>query len=340
MAPGQRPWVIAHRGASAWLPEHTLEAYARAIADGADAIEPDLVMTRDGVLVARHENEIGGTTDVADRPEFAARRTRRQVDGEWVEGWFTEDFTLAELRTLRARERLPRLRSTAHDGRFVVPTFDEVLALAAAESPRLGRDIGVVPELKHPSHFAALGLDMVAALLRSLAASPFAQRAPLLVQCFEPATLRALRSALPRGGNVRLLQLIGAPDAAPYDTVLAGAPRPYAQWLAPAGLSELATFADALGLPAPLLQLAPGVEGQRCALVDAARSAGLAVFVYTFRPENHFLPEALRSGAGPAARHPEGSAREIRTYLSAGIAGFFTDDPAIGRAAVDGAAGT
>lgn len=317
--------VIAHRGASAWLPEHTLEAFARAIADGADAIEPDLVMSGDGALVVRHENELSDTTDVATRPAFAARRYRRQVDGEWREGWFSEDFTLAELRTLRARERLPGLRPTANDGRFALPTFEDVLALAAAESARLGRDIAVVPELKHPSHFAALGLDMVPALLRVLSTDAYARRAPMLVQCFEPETLRRLRAALPRDGRVRLLQLVGASPV-------------FASLLSPEALRGVAGYADALGLPAAMLPLAPGVEGQRSALVDAARSAGLAVYLYTFRPENHFLPEALRSGDGPAARHPAGSVREIRTYLPTGIAGFFTDDPAIGREAVDGMA--
>ncbi|KFN51879.1 hypothetical protein N790_13620 [Arenimonas malthae CC-JY-1] len=328
--------VIAHRGASAWLPEHTLAAYARAIADGADAVEPDLVMTRDGVLVARHENEISGTTDVATRPEFADRKARRQVDGEWVEGWFTEDFSLAELKTLRARERLPQLRSTANDGRFEVPTFDEILALVAAESEQRGRVVGLVPEIKHPTYFAARGLAMEQPLLGALAAHAYTRRAPVLIQSFETANLRALRAAVPRGGNIRLLQLVGAPDAAPYDTVAAGKPVPYAQLVSPDGLRDVADYADALGPPYAMLQLQPRGDGGRSALVDAAHAAGLQVVAYTFRPENHFLEPRFRDDAGPAARNEAGSVREIRSYLAAGLDAFFTDDPALGRAAVDG----
>ena len=228
--------VIAHRGASALRPEHTLEAYALAIADGADAIEPDLVMTRDGVLVARHENEIGGTTDVAARPEFASRKTRKRIDGQWLEGWFTEDFSLAELKTLRARERLPQLRSTRWDGQFQVPTLEEIVALAARESQARGRMIGLVPEIKHPSHFAALGLAMEQPLLDALAAHPYTRRAPVLIQSFEVGNLRELREQLPRGGNIRLLQLLGAPDESPADLAAAGTPTRYADMASAAGL--------------------------------------------------------------------------------------------------------
>lgn len=328
--------VIAHRGASAWLPEHTLAAYERAIADGADAIEPDLVMTRDGVLVARHENEISATTDVADRPEFSARRTRRQVDGQWIEGWFTEDFSLAELKTLRARERLPQLRPTGNDGRFDVPTFDEIVALAAAESERRGRLLGIVPEIKHPSYFAGLGLAMEQPLLDALAAHEYTRRAPVLVQSFETANLRALRGQVPRGGNIRLLQLVGAPDEAPWDTVSGGAPVPYARMVSPEGLRDVAAYADVLGPPYPMLQLQPNGGAYRSALVDHAHAAGLEVVAYTFRPENVFIEARFGDGGEPAARNAAASLREIRAYLSAGLDGFFTDDPALGRLAVDG----
>lgn len=328
--------VIAHRGASAWLPEHTLAAYERAIADGADAIEPDLVMTRDGVLVARHENEISATTDVAERPEFSARRTRKHVDGQWIDGWFTEDFSLAELKTLRARERLPQLRPTANDGRFDVPTFDEIVALVAAESERRGRPVGIVPEIKHPSHFAALGLAMEQPLLDALAAHAYTRRAPVLVQSFETANLRALREQVPRGGNIRLLQLVGAPGEAPWDTVAAGAPQAYARMLSPDGLREVAGYADVIGPPYPMLQLQPHGDGYRSGLVDAAHAAGLQVVAYTFRPENAFIGSRFSDGGEPAARNEAASLREIRAYLSTGLDGFFTDDPAIGRQAVDG----
>ncbi|KFN46447.1 hypothetical protein N787_10480 [Arenimonas metalli CF5-1] len=328
-----RPWVIAHRGASALRPEHTLAAYALAIEHGADAIEPDLVMTRDGVLVARHENALSDSTDVASRPEFAARRTRKQVDGVWVEDWFTEDFTLAELKTLRAIERLPALRSTAWDGRFEVPTFDEIVALVAAESSRRGRDIGLVPEIKHPTYFAGLGLAMEQPLLDALAAHEYTRRAPVIIQSFETANLRWLRAKLPRGGNVRLLQLIGAPDTAPFDTVHAGAPRTYGQ-LVTEGLPGIAGYADAIGPHYRMLQIKPHADGYRSALVDAAHAQGLQVIAYTFRPENIFIEPAFRSEGEVPARDEDGSTRELRAYASAGVDAVFVDDPAAARIAV------
>lgn len=330
-----RPWLIAHRGASAHRPEHTLAAYALAIDQGADAIEPDLVMTRDGVLVARHENELSDTTDVAQRLEFAARRTRKTVDGAMSEGWFSEDFTLAELKTLRARERLPQLRSTQWDGQFEVATFAEIVELVAARSAALGRPIGLVPEIKHPSHFAALGLAMEQPLLDALAAHAYTRNAPVVIQSFETANLRALSRQLPRGGHIRLLQLMGAPDQQPYDAVLAGAPTTYAQLATPEGLGDVATYADAIGPAARMLQLQPREGGgQRSSLVDAAHAAGLQVIVYTFRPENHFLGESFRSAAGPTARNDEGAVRELQAYLSAGVDGVFADDPALARRAI------
>jgi glycerophosphoryl diester phosphodiesterase len=335
-APERKALVIAHRGASALRPEHTLEAYRKAIEDGADTIEPDLVATRDGVLVARHENEISGTTDVAARPEFASRRTAKMVDGERVEGWFTEDFSLAELKTLRARERLPQLRSTAWDGQFTIPTLTEIIDLVAAESARRGRIIGLAPELKHPTHFATLGLAMEPPLLETLRAHPYTRSAPVLIQSFETANLRTLRAAIGRGGNLRLLQLLGAPDEHPYDTVAAGAPRTYADMADTAGLAEIAQYADAIGPHWGALAPQTGSDGRaRSRLVDDAQAAGLQVVAYTYRPENHFLDEYAGPG-GPAARHEAGSVRQIRAHLALGIDAFFTDDPALGRRAVDG----
>lgn len=329
--------VIGHRGASALRPEHTLEAYRKAIEDGADLIEPDLVSTHDGVLVARHENEISGTTDVASRPEFAVRRTTRTIDGERVTGWFTEDFTLAELKTLRARERLPDLRSKAWDDRFEIPTLTEILDLAAAESAARGRMIGLAPELKHPTHFASLGLAMETRLLDALRAHPHTRTAPVVIQSFETANLRALRERVPRGANITLLQLYGDPDEKPYDTVAAGTPRTYASLATPEALREVATYADAIG--PHYLALAPrkAEDGTpRSALVEAAHAAGLKVIVYTFRPENHFLPGDYRGEGSAATRHDAGSIRQIRDAIALGIDGFFIDDPALGRRAVDG----
>lgn len=332
-AAAPRPWLIAHRGASALRPEHTLAAYALAIEQGADAIEPDLVMTRDRVLVARHENALSDSTDVAARPEFAGRRARKQVDGAWVEDWFTEDFSLAELKTLRARERLPELRSTAWDGQFEVPTLEEIIALVARESARRGRDIGLVPEIKHPTYFAGIGLAMEQPLLDALAAHDYTRRAPVVIQSFETANLRALRAKLPRGGNVRLLQLIGAPDAAPFDTVHAGAPRTYRQLLAD-GLRDIASYADAIGPHYRMLQIQPRAGGYHSALVEAAHAQGLQVHAYTFRPEKVFVEPAFRSDGEVPARDDPGSARELRAYASAGVDAMFVDDPAAARQAL------
>jgi len=328
MTPAARPLLIAHRGASALLPEHTLAAYRRAIEDGADAIEPDLVMTRDGVLVARHENEIGGTTDVAAHPDFAARRTRKRIDGEWVEGWFTEDFTLAELQNLRARERLPGTRSTAHDGRYPIATLEQIIALADASSARLGRDIALVPETKHPSHFASIGLPMEDRLLAVLDAHAYTRRAPVIIQSFDSGNLRYLREHLGRRDNIRLLQLMLHVPAGP-----SGRKRSrYASMLTPAGLREVATYADIIGPALRSLRVSGGRPAST--LVDDAHAAGLLVMPWTYRPENRFLPPDYRAG-DPGARNEAGSIRQIREHVAAGIDGLFADDPAVARRALD-----
>ena len=334
----EKALVIGHRGASALLPEHTLAAYARAIADGADYIEPDLVATRNGVLVARHENEIGGTTDVAQRPEFASRKRRQLIDGEAFEGWFTEDFTLAELKTLRARERLPELRGTAHDGLYDIPTLDDVIALVAEQAARTDRTIGLIPEIKHPSHFQRIGLPMEELLLETLAAHAYTRKAPVVIQSFEQANLRALRKRLgPSQRNIRLLQLLGAPDGQPGDALAAGEATRYADLMTPAGLKDIAGYAEIIGPWTRLLMpvAEDGTLGAPTALMADARAAGVQVWPYTFRPENHFLPKALRDGDDPRTRSEAGSLSEIRAYLALGIGGFFTDDPALGRRAVD-----
>ncbi|HYG06760.1 MAG TPA: glycerophosphodiester phosphodiesterase [Stenotrophomonas sp.] len=331
--PPRKALVYAHRGASALRPEHTLAAYAQAIADGADFIEPDLVSTRDGVLVARHENEIGGTTDVARHPEFAARRTRKIIDGESIEGWFSEDFSLAELKTLRARERLPQLRGTRWDGQFAVLTLDEIIAFTAAEATRRGRPIGLVPELKHPSYFRGLGLPMEETLLSALQAHPYTQRARVVIQSFEAGTLRTLRQRLGRDSHIRLLQLLG-----PAQQLLPGEThgRRYADLTTPAGLREIASYADAIGpdLRSLIPLDADGRLARPTSLLRDAHAAGLEVQPYTFRPENRFLAPQFRDGAAEA-RNEAGSIAEIRAYLRLGIDAFFTDDPALGRRAVD-----
>lgn len=329
--------VYAHRGASALLPEHTLAAYAQAISDGADYIEPDLVMTKDGVMVARHENEIGSTTDVATRAEFADRRTRKVIDGQTEEGWFTEDFTLAELKTLYARERLPQVRGTAFDGQFRIASLDEIVAFLVQQAGRANRGIGLAPEIKHGSYFRGIGLPMEDKLLATLRGNAYTNVAPILLQSFETANLRALRGKLGKVSNIRLLQLLGDPADKPADVALAGGSLTYAQMMTPAGLRDIAAYADAIGAEkgAVVPVDAQGRLGAPTALIADAHAAGLQVVVYTFRPENPFLPAALRQGA-ETARNPEASVAEMRVFLQAGIDALFTDDPALGRRAVDG----
>ena len=332
--------VIGHRGASALRPEHTLASYAQAIADGADFVEPDLVMTKDGVMVARHENEIGSTTDVAVHPEFAARRTCKSIDGEEVSGWFSEDFTLAELKTLRARERLPQLRSTRYDGQFPVATLAEIIDFVAAESAAHGRVIGIIPEIKHGTYFRQLGLPMEDALLATLAAHEYTRRAPLEIQSFEIGNLKYLRGKLAAGdhANIRLLQLLGDDEQQPYDVAAVGGKLSYAQMMTLAGLREVAAYADAIGPNVrAIIPLQPdGTFAEPTALVRHAHAAGLELHPYTFRPENHFLPKPLWQGSDPHTFNEAGSIAEIRAYLDAGIDGFFTDAPALGRKALDG----
>ena len=291
--------VIAHRGASGQRPEHTLESYRLAIEEGADYIEPDLVMTRDGVLIARHENEIGGTTDVAQHPEFTERRRTQIIDGETMTGWFTEDFTLAEIKTLRARERLPDLRpqNRAYDGRFSVPTFDEIMQLANdANRQRASRPkIGVYPETKHPAHFARLGLAQEAAVLAVLQRFGYAaEGSPVFIQSFDPANLRELRGMT----RLPLVQLLEHELG---------------------DLGGIAKYADAIGIAKHLAS----PEG-----IAAAHAVNLKVHVWTFRAENEFLPEDLKIGDSPAAHGDLDS--EIRRYLGRGIDGFFVDFPAVG----------
>jgi len=329
--------VYAHRGASALLPEHTLAAYAQAIADGADYIEPDLVMSREGVLIARHENEIGSTTDVGSRPEFADRKRRKTIDGETVEGWFSEDFTVAELKTLYVRERLPQLRGTAFDGQFRIATFDEILDFLVTQAGRANRGIGLVPEIKHPSYFQSIGLPMEGAVLAALRGNPYTNVGPVTIQSFETANLRALRETIGRDSNIRLLQLLWKGDTRPADIARAGGSLTYAQMMTPAGLKEIARYADGIGpeLRSVIPLDAQGALGTPTTLVADAHAAGLMVIPYTFRPENQFQPGTLRNGAD-TARNPQGSIAEMRAYLATGIDAFFTDDPALGRQAVDG----
>ncbi len=301
---GGQPLVIAHRGASGERPEHTLEAYRLAIVRGADFIEPDLVMTKDGILVARHDPWLSDSTDVADRPEFAdRRRTVTGPDGRAVTDWFAWDFTLEELKTLRARQ-VRAGRSTDYDDRFDVPTFAEIIALADAEGARTGRTIGLYPETKWPVEHAARGLDMEGALVSALAAAGLTgANAPVYVQSFEPEILKRLDKRI----DTPLVQLVFPPDWA------FGTPANIA-------LETLAAYADGVG-PYKALMIDPAT-GAATDYGARARALGLEVHAWTFR--NDDLPD----WAGSAAE-------EIEAVLAAGATGFFTDFPATGVAVRD-----
>jgi glycerophosphoryl diester phosphodiesterase len=309
-----RPLIIAHRGASGERPEHTRAAYELAIRQGADFIEPDLVMSRDGVLIVRHEAEIGGTTDVADRPEFSTRRAAKMIDGHPVTGWFSEDFTLAELKTLRTRERLPALRpaNTAFNDQEPILTFDEVLNIAAAA----GVGVGVAPELKHPSYFAGLGLAMEDSFLATLERHGLTGAdAPVLIQCFEVRTLQRLRARI----DAPLLQLIAA-SGGPVD-------RPdlsYAAMTTPEGLAGVAGYADWIGVDTALIEPEPG---QPTALIGEAHAAGLKVAGWTFRGENILLPEGDRLGEDPIGHGR--LAERLARFAGYGLDAAFTDHPGL-----------
>jgi glycerophosphoryl diester phosphodiesterase len=342
--PKAKPTLYAHRGASALRPEHTLAAYAKAIQDGADFVEPDLVCTKDGILIARHENAITDTTDVASRAEFASRKTRKTIDGEAHEGWFVSDFTLAELKTLRAVERLPKMRGTTYDGEYQVVSFEELIDFVAAESAARGRIIGLIPELKHSTWFRAAGLALEERFVSTLQAHAYTRRAPVTVQSFETANLKQLRKTLGKpatgSSNIKLAQLVisgGKYDAVrPADVALSGGSLTYGEMVSTRGLREMAQYADVV---APMTRaVIPLGSDERLlkpsALVADAHAAGLQVVVWTFRPENAFLAADFRNGDGPNARNEAGSIAEMWRYLETGIDGLFSDDSALARAAI------
>lgn len=314
--------IIAHRGASAERPEHTLAAYELAIDQGADYIEPDLVATKDLVLVSRHENELSGTTDVATREEFEDRRRDKTIDGRLVAGWFVEDFTLAELRTLRAKERIPSLRpaNTRFDGLYQVPTLAEIVKLVRAKEAATGKRIGLYPELKHPTFLLQnAGIDLVDLLLREFRQLGITPDDPVFIQSFEVAPLQRLKA---RGGGFKLVQLV-APGEGPADEPAMR----YAEMVTPTGLADVAKYADAVGAHIALV-LNP--DGSPTSLVANARAAGLAVHAWTVRPENDFLPPMLRTGEEPKGRGC-GDVKLAALLKAAGVAGVFSDGPLKGR---------
>lgn len=345
---GKPPLVVGHRGASGYLPEHTVEAYKRAIEMGADFVEPDLVATRDGVLIARHEPMLGGTTDVSSRPEFASRKRKVRVDGVETEDWFAFDFTLAEIRSLKAIQPMKE-RDQSHNGKFGVPTFQEVIDLAKAESQRTGRTIGVYPETKHPSLHSALGLPLEDRLVEQLKAAGWSEKtAPVIIQSFEVANLKYLRTRT----NVRLVQLVDADDVdkdgkivlaapydKPYDFVITGNARTFADLVTKEGLAEIRTYADGVGPWKPYIMAGKqeiGPDGKPkdlngdgkideqdrvllppSDLVKNAHALGLFVHTWTFRSEPRRLASNFKGD--PAA--------EYKAFYALGIDGLFSDFP-------------
>ncbi len=324
--PGGEPVVIGHRGSAGYRPEHTLASYTLAARMGADFIEPDLVSTKDHKLVARHEPEISATTNVADHPEFAARRTTKVIDGVAMTGWFTTDFTLAELRTLRAKERIPavRQRNTLYDGRYPIPTFQEVIDLARRLSRELHRTIGIYPETKHPTWFRTQGLPLEGPLVQALRANGLdTRRSPVFVQSFETANLRLLRQRL----RVPLVLLYGAAPTKPYDVTAAGGTTTYGDLATAAGLRSVAAYADGVG-PSKEYVIPRDAAGRSLPptrFVADAHAAGLVVHPYTFRNENQFLPLEARRGTDANAY---GDAfAEYDAFYAAGVDGVFADNP-------------
>jgi glycerophosphoryl diester phosphodiesterase len=317
----KKPLMIAHRGASGERPESTLMGFRLAIAEGADFIEPDLVSTKDGVLVVRHENEISQTTNVALMPEFAGRRTTRQIQGQAVSGWFTEDFTLAELKTIRCRERLPKLRpeSVKYDLQESIPTYQEVLDLAKSESARLKRRIGTYPEMKHASYFSGIGLPLEGRLADILKKNDLdSATAPVFIQCFDVLPLKTIM-AMCKAPRVQLV----SPEGGPTDVSLR-----YKDMVSASGMKTIATYANGVGPDwSMVIPTVDGGLGPATALVADAHAAGLAVHPWTVRAENVFLPPKLRSGTDPAA-HGDVDA-VYKALFAAGIDGLFSDFPAL-----------
>ncbi len=322
----RQPLIIAHRGASGYVPEHTLEAYTLAIQQGADYIEPDLVMTKDGHLIARHDNVLDLTTDVSTRPEFSHRKTTKFIDGISVTGWFSEDFTLREIKTLRAIERIPQARpgNARLNGQFKVPTLQEVIDLVKNMKRVVGRDVGLYPETKHPTYFDSLGLSMEEPLVWTLHRNGYnGPRDKVFIQSFEISNLRDLN----RMTRLPLVQLLWL-DGKPYDVEASGGTLTYDQMATPEGLREIARYADGVGPEKNHFILPLNAQGEldisnATDFVRNAHAVGLKVHPYTFRAENAFLPANLRNGVDPTARGQV--EQEIRLFLQTGIDGLFTD---------------
>ncbi|MEU9750870.1 glycerophosphodiester phosphodiesterase [Streptomyces niveus] len=323
------PTIVGHRGASGYRPEHTLGSYQLALDMGAHVIEQDLVPTKDGHLVCRHENDITGTTDVADHPEFAGRKTTKSVDGVSLTGWFTEDFTLAELKKLRAKERIPQSRphSTLYNGRWEIPTFEEVLRWADQEGRRRGEPVWLYVETKHPTYFGGLGLGLEERLAKLLRRYGRDRRdSPLFLQSFEPTSMQRMAKLV----STPRVVLFDAANTQPWDFKQSGDPRFVADLIKPEGLKWIASFAQGIGPWVDLIipKDATGKLGKPTTLVRDAHAKGLILHPYTMRNENSFLPADFRIGTDPNAYGDAFGA--FKTYFEQGIDGIFTDNPDTG----------
>lgn len=331
---GAPPIVIGHRGAAGYVPEHTLASYELAIKLGADFVEPDLVSTKDGILITRHENDISGTTDVANHPEFASRQTTKVVDGNSITGWFTEDFTLAEIKTLRAKERLP-FRNHSLDGLFEIPTFEQLIALVKQKSVQTGRTIGIYPETKHPTYFDSIGLSLEEPLLKILTANGYkGPKAAVFIQSFETANLKDLHSKT----DLPLIQLFDEGSAKPYDFVVSGDSRTYQDLTSPKELANIAKYAKGIGpykrLIVPAANVDKNADGQPddlnkdgtisdadqllqkpTSLIRDAHAAKLLVHPYTFRSEDYYLAQVYKGNPKLEYEH----------FFKLGVDGLFSD---------------
>jgi glycerophosphoryl diester phosphodiesterase len=313
--PNKYPIIIGHRGACGYRPEHTQASYELAIQMGADYIEPDVVSTKDGILIVRHENNISDTTDVSNRREFASRKSTKIIEGQEVTGWFTEDFTLTEIKTLRAKERLP-FRNHSFDGQFEIPTLQEVIDLAKQKSAQLGRTIGIYPETKHPSYFQSIDLALETPLVAILKANGYTNSDdPVFIQSFEVENLKQLHQIT----DLPLVQLLGEGDKQPYDFVVKGDSRTYAHLTAAEELVKIAEYADGIG---PYKHLIVPIDKDKklqpaTSLIDDAHAAGLIVHAWTFRNEERYLTPDYNGN--PQA--------EYEQFFQLGLDGVFTDFP-------------
>lgn len=331
--------IIGHRGASALRPEHTLAAYQKAIDDGADFIEPDLVATKDGYLVARHENEIGETTNVSELPQFADRKTTKVIDGVSLTGWFTEDFHLNELNQLKARERIPQIRpnNVQYNDLYNIPTLEQIIELADQHYQKTGKIIGLYIETKHPTYFQQQNLALENSLLMSLAKHKYTREiAPVYLQSFEISNLKAMREQLDQLNSIKqikIIQLYGGKSTQPADAATQKLTINYGDMATVAGLKEVAKYADGVG-PSKTYILPNTQAATVTSFIKDAHAVGLKVHPYTLRPENEFLPDYLDCGVNPAERCETGAIKEYELFFEAGVDGIFTDDPALGRKAL------